>query len=573
MAIEQEQKKENPSHKEFQSLLDKDFKDKKIKENEIIKATVTEITKNFVICDIKGAKQEAHIPIEEFKHNGELDKLKVNSEVSVYIDRLENFKGEIVCSRNKARQMKGWQSIVKLHNENKIADGVIKQKIKGGMCVEINGFLCFMPSSQLALTPTRNIEKFFNIPLKFKIIKLDSSRGNAICSRRQILSENKDVETKELMKGIKVGQKIMGVCSGITAWGAFFQYQSGLVLLAHISDLSWSRIKHPSEVLSIGDERELLITKIDAETNKLSCSIKDLQESPFKDLEKKFFIGKICSKSKVVRILDYGIFFELQPAVEALCHKSEISFTETNVIPKNITAVGNTHDVKVISVEPGTNKISVSLKIGEDPFDELKKQINKNIKIKIDKIIDKAIIGIIEGSKISCFLHWKECSYNEKIENLKNFKKGDILTVKLKAIDGMKVKVSLREVTEKDPWIFLKNKKVGDILTSRVIGVLKTGAITVAADPDKKIITTVKKSDLAKDEDARRSDIFSGGEKLDAKIVELSFDRRIIKLSPKEAQIQEEASLIKKFGKNASKSGQTLASIFKKAIGKKEEEK
>ena len=284
MKIEQDQRELSNQHKEFQNLLDKDFEKRSVKEGQIIKATVTEITQKFVVCDAS-LKAEAMIDKSEFTQN-ELEKLKINDVVEVFLERVENFKGQIVISRSKAKQMKGWQSIVKLHKEDKICEGEIKTKIKGGMVVEINGFSCFMPSSQLSLTPTKNIDKFLNTPLKFKIIKVDTSRGNAICSRRQVLTEDKDIETKEMIKEVKEGQKIKGVCSGITAWGAFFQYKSKLVLLAHISDLAWSRVKHPSEVLSIGDERELLVTKIDLETNRVSCSLKDLVESPFKNLEK-----------------------------------------------------------------------------------------------------------------------------------------------------------------------------------------------------------------------------------------------------------------------------------------------
>ena len=237
MAIEQRSEKtESTLHKEFQSLLDKDFAKRSAKEGEIIKAKVTEITAKHIVLDAS-LKAEAMIEKSEFT-NEELENLKISDEIEVYLDRLENFKGQVVISRIKAKQMKGWQSVVKLHQEDKICEGVIKTRIKGGMIVEINGFSCFMPSSQLSLSPTKNIEKFFNTPLKFKIIKIDSTRGNAICSRRKILTEDKNIETKELLKEIKVGQKIKGVCTGITAWGAFFQYKSGLVLLAHISDLS-----------------------------------------------------------------------------------------------------------------------------------------------------------------------------------------------------------------------------------------------------------------------------------------------------------------------------------------------
>ncbi len=574
MVSKQELGEISSQHKEFQSLLEKDFAKRNVKEGKIIKAVVTEILSKHIVLDAQ-LKAEAMIDKSEFTKD-ELEKLKISDVVEVFLDRVENFSGQVVISRTKAKQLKGWESIVKLHKEDKIAEGIIKQRIKGGMVVEINGFSCFMPGSQLSLSPTRNIEKFFNTPLKFKILSVDARRGNAICSRKKVLSEDKDVEVKELMKEIKVGQKIMATCSGITTFGAFFQYRSGLVLLVHISDLSWSRVKHPNEVLSIGDERELIITKIESETSKISGSIKDLVESPFKDLEKKFVVGKIIKNCKVVRLQDFGIFFLVSDSVEALCHKSQCSFTDPNVAPKKITSVGSTHDVKIISVDPETNKISVSLLIGENPFDKLKKQINSNIKIKVSKIIDKAVIGIIEESKISTFLHWKEISYNEKIENLKNIKKGDILTVRLKEVDGTKVKVSLREANEKDPWDYLKSKKVGDIITTRVIEVLKTGAIKVAADPDKKIITTIKKSDLAIETADQRAEVFSKGNKLDAKLVELSLKTRTIKLSVRAAEEDAQKSLIRKFGENAAKSGGTLKDILSSALGgkkKKKEEK
>ena len=569
MATDQDQSNINSKHKEFQALLDADFSKRKAKEGEIIKAKVIEITAKQVILDAS-LKAVAMIDKSEFT-NEELEKLKINDFVDVFLDRLENFKGQLVISRLKAKQLKGWDKIVKLHKEDKICQGVIKGKVKGGMIVEIENFSCFMPSSQLALTPVKNIERFLNIPLKFKVIKIDTARANAICSRRQVLTEDKDLETKELIKDIKVGQRIKATCSGITAWGAFFQTKSSLILLCHISDISWSRVKHPSEVLSIGDERELLITKIEEGTNRVSCSIKDLVASPFKDLEKKYIIGNIYS-AKSTRILDYGIFFQLEPAVEALCHKSECSFTDNNVQPKKITSVGKTHDVKIISVDKENNKISVSLKIGENPLDNLKTQIGKDFKFKTEKVIEKAVLGRLEDTKIQAFLHWKEISWSQKIDDLKKYKKGDVLTVRLKEVDGTKVKVSLREANEKDPWSFFKEnkKQIGDIITTRVVEVLKSGAIKVAADPDKKVITTIKKSDLALEVADQRAEIYSGGEKLDCKIMSLDFEKRIISLSPKEAQREEQDSLIKKFGKNATKSGQTLASIFKTALGKKE---
>ena len=184
---------------------------------------------------------EGIIPVEEFKENDELSKLKIGSKVQIFLERIESARGQLIVSRDKARKMEGWKSILKLHKEDKIVN-FIRTRIREGMIVEINGFSCFMPTSQLSLSPTKNIDQFLNTPLKFKILSVDASRGNAICSRRKVLSEDKDIETKEQIKEIKVGQKITATCSGITSWGGFFQYKNGLVLLAHISDLAWSRI-------------------------------------------------------------------------------------------------------------------------------------------------------------------------------------------------------------------------------------------------------------------------------------------------------------------------------------------
>ncbi len=568
MAIEQEQKKESPSHKEFQSLLDKDFKDKKIKENEITKATVTEITKNFVICDIKGAKQEAHIPIEEFKQNGELDKLKVNSEVSVYIDRLENFKGEIVVSREKAKRMVAWKRVMKLFETQEETVGYLKGRVKGGMVCEIDGLPTFMPSSQIDQRPMKKIDHLIGVPIKVIITRVDSKRGNACSSRRAVLEKSKNAETAEALKEIKEGDIVEARVHACVEWGIFLTYKS-LTLLLHVSDLSHGRVKKPADLVSIGDSMRVKITKIDKKTNRVSASVKALTEDPFQNIEKKYKVGEIY-EGVVTKLMDYGAFCKIEEGVEGLIHSSEIDWANRNIKPNKVLSVSQKIRFKISSIDKETKRISLSYKATlENPWDKIKKQVGKEVKIKINNITDKAIFGSLIDSNLSGMLHFKELDWFESPDNLKKFKKNDIISVKIIEINDDKIRFSKRAL-EKDPldWFKENKKRAGDIITTRIHEVLKTG-VKVSIDQDKKLIVTIKKADLAKDPSDQRPEVFSKGNVLDAKLVELEIETRRIKLSVKALQLDEERSLIQKFGENATKSGQTLAGIFKTALGKK----
>ena len=577
MATEQEPKKVSPLHKEFQSLLDEDFKDRKLKENQIVKATVTEITKNFVVVDLK-AKMEGMIPIEEFKGDDELPKLKVNHKLDVFLERIESGLGHLVISREKAIKMKAWDQILKDFEAQKICVGTITSKIKGGYCVLINNFLCFMPSSQASLVPIKNnVEKLFNTPLKFLIIKVDKSRGNAICSRRSVLEKDKNIEIKEALKEIKEGQIITATTRALTTWGAFLEYKS-ITMLLHISDMSYSRVKQPSELLSVGDSIKVRVTKIDPETNRVSCSVKALSVDPYDNIEKKYEVGKNYSGT-VQKHTPYGSFVQLEPGVLALCHQSEMDWTNRTIKPDKVLSISQKANFKVVSLDKDAKRISLSYKANlPNPWENIRESVGKEVKIKVDNITDKAIFGHLTDSGISGMLPWKELSYSEDISELKKYKKNDIIKVCILEIKDDKIRFSKRSLDQVDPYSWFKenNKKVGDIITTRIYEVLKTG-VKVSIDKEKKLITTIKKSDLAKEVADQRLDIFSKGNLLDAKILEIDYQLRKIKLSAKAAMIDQEKSLISKFGENATKSGATLRNIFEKAIGKskkkKEEEK
>ena len=568
MATE-ELKSTNSTHKEFQSLLDQDFKDRKLKENEIIKATVTEITKNFIIVDCK-AKMEGMIPIEEFKNDSELDKLKIGSQIEVYLERIESFKGEIIISRDKARKMKTWKKMEKVFETQEELTGYIIGKVKGGFITDVEGLSCFMPSSQIDVRPLKKIDHLMNTPSKVVATRLDKNRGNVCVSRRAVLEKSKNAEIEEALKNIKEGDIVdNAVVKATTDWGIFLEI-NGIDALLHVSDLSHGRVKKPSDLVTIGQKLKVKITKIDEKTNRVSASVKALTEDPFENIEKKFKVGEIY-EGVVTKMMDYGCFVKIDDGVEGLIHNSELDWTNRNIKPSKVLSTSQRIKFKIVNIDKDTKRISLSYKATlTNPWEKIRNLVGKETKIKINNITDKAIFGELLESKLSGMLHYKEISYQENIEDLKKFKKNDILNVKILEIKDDKIRFSKRAL-EKDPFDWFKDnkKKVGDIITTRIHEVLKTG-VKVAIDQNKKLIVTIKKTDLAKDAADARPEVFSKDNALDAKITELDPENRRVKLSVKAAQIDEEKSLIAKFGEGATKSGATLKGIFEKAIGKKD---
>ena len=283
MATEQELKKTSNLHKEFQNLLDKDFENRKLKENEIIKATVTEITKNFIVVDCK-AKMEGMIPIEEFKNDDELTKLKIGSQIDVYLERIESFKGEIIISRDKARKMKAWKKMEKFFETQEEMTGYITGKVKGGFIATVEGLPCFMPSSQIDVRPLKKIDHLMNTPVKVIATRIDKNRGNVCVSRRAVLEKSKNAEIVEALKNIKEGDIVEdAIVKATTDWGIFLDI-NGIDALLHVSDLSHGRVKKPSDLVTIGQKLKVKITKIDEKTNRVSASVKALTEDPYENI-------------------------------------------------------------------------------------------------------------------------------------------------------------------------------------------------------------------------------------------------------------------------------------------------
>ena len=568
MPIEQETKQLDPSVKEFQNLLDQDFKNRKLKEKEIIQGTVSEITKNFIVVDCK-AKMEAMIPIEEFKSDDEISKIKVGSKIEVYLEKIESFKGEILVSREKARKIKTWKKLEKVFESQEELTGIITGKVKGGFITNVDGLPCFMPSSQIDVRPLKKIDHLLNTPVKVIATRIDKNRGNVCVSRRAVIEKSKNAKVAETLKNLNEGEIIEdAIVKATTDWGIFLDIK-GIDALLHVSDLSNGRVKKPSDLVSIGQKLKVKITKIDKETNRVSASIKALTENPYDNIEKKYKIGEIY-KGLVTKIMDYGCFVKIEEGVEGLIHNSELDWTNKNAKTSKILSIGQEVKFKVVNIDKITKRISLSYKATlKNPWDEIKDKVGKEVQIKINNISDKAIFGELTDTKLSGMLHYKEISYQENIEDLKKFKKNDIINVKIIEVNDEKIRFSKRAL-DKDPldWFKENNKKVGDIITTRIHEVQKLG-VKVAIDQDKKLIVSIKKIDLAKDPLDARPEVFSKGNALDAKITELDLNNRRIKLSVKAAQIDEEKTLIAKFGEGATKSGATLKGIFEKAIGKK----
>ena len=571
MAVETINKELSSSQKEFESLLNNDFKDRKLQENEIIKATVTEITEKFIVVDCK-AKMEGMIPIEEFKNDDELSKLKVGSKIEVYLERIESFKGEIIISREKARRMNAWKKMEKVFETGEEITAYITGKVKGGFIATCDGLPTFMPASQIDVRPLKKFDHLMNVPLKVIATRIDKVRGNVCTSRRAVLEKNKVADVKEALKNLKEGDIIEDAkVKATTDWGIFLDIR-GIDALLHVSDLSHGRVKKPSDLVTIGQTMKVKITKIDPETNRVSASVKALTEDPYANLEKKYEIGSEYT-GIVTKIMDYGAFVKLEDGIEGLIHSSEISWTNKNTNPAKVLTNNQKVKVKIVSIDSEAKRISLSYRETQpNPWKEIENQIGEIVEVTINNITDKAIFADMENG-LTGMLHFRELSYNEADQDLKKFKKGQKIKVKIVELKDEKLRFSVRAM-DKDPmdWFKDNGKKEGSIITTRVAEVLKTG-VKVSVDPDKHIIVMIKKNQLAKEATDARPEIFVPGNALDAMITELDLEKRKVSLSVKEAQIYEEKNLIQKFGANAAKSGATLAGIFQKALGKKPKKK
>ena len=569
------------SKKEFENLLEEDFKKRDLKEGSVIKATVSEIGKKHVFVDLK-AKSEGIIPIEEFKISKELETLKIGSKIEVYLERIETYKGEIIVSRERARRMGSWKKMEKAFQNQEEVEGIITNRVKGGMVVNIDSCLCFLPGSQVDTKPLRNFDHLMNTPLKFLCVKLDKVRGNIVVSRRAILEKSKNEDLKKILSKIKEGDIVEAQVKAILDWGAFLDL-NGADALLHVTDLSYSRVKKTSDLLSIGQTIKVKIIKIDPETKRISCGIKQMHTDPYENLEKKFKINNIY-KGVVTKCVDYGCFIRLknpktnepEEGLEGLVHQSELSWAKKTIQPSKVLSPSQEINVKIIEMDPEKKRISLSYKQTlENPWNAFltKHPVGSVIDTKVVNITDFGLFVSLGNPDLIGMIHHKDLSWNESERNLKKFKKNDSVKAKILEFDKEKEKIRLgvRQL-EKDPFDYFVNKNNGDTITATVKEVLKNG-IKVSVGQDENSLFTIKKAELAKEIENCRPEVFNKGNKVDCMIVGLQKDQRKVSLSIKALEIENEKIAIKKYGKGGTSSGQILGDILGKAFGSKKSKK
>ena len=559
---------------EFESLLNEDFKKRDLKEGSIVKATISEIGKKYVFVDLK-AKSEGIIPIQEFQIAKEVDKLKVGSSISVYLERIESFRtGEIVVSREKARRMTSWKKMEAAFKEQREVDGIITNRCKGGFVVNIDSCLCFLPGSQIDAKPLKNFDHLMNTPLKFLCVKLDDVRGNIVVSRRAVLEKSRNESLDKLLTKFKEGSVVEGQVKAILDWGAFLDL-NGVDALLHVTDMSYSRVKKPGDLLSIGQTISVKIIKIDHETRRISCGIKQMHSDPYENLEKKYKVGDIY-EGVVTKVVDYGAFVRLEEGLEGLVHQSELSWTKKNVHPSKLLSSSQKIKTKIIEIDSEKRRISLSYRQTlENPWNNFIKKysVGSTVNATVKSISDFALFVSIEDTEFTGMIHYKDISWKESEESLKKFQKRSVIKAKILEIEREKekIKLGIRQL-QKDPFDYFNNKKNKEIITVTVKEVLKNG-IKVSPGNEENLLITIKKSQLAKKIEDCRPEIFTPGNKIDSMIIDLDKDSRKVSLSIKELEEYNEKIAIEKYGKDGSSSGQVLGDILGKVFKSKKTKK
>ena len=561
--------------KEFEKLLDNQIsKTKNLIEGKIIEGTVTKVGEKYVFLFIEGLKSEPLVDINELKTLGQESKLKIGEKIQVLLERIEDKNGEVVVSASKAQKIKGWDILVKAYENNEPIMGKITSKCKGGVIVEHidTGSLMFCPGSQISDIPVKDISHLINKPQKFALIKMDKVRGNACVSRRQIISSGKKEDKAKIIEKYKEGDIIKNaVVKGYSSFGCFFNVNNELDCLVHLQEISYSRVNHPEEVFNIGDKHDLLVISVDKEKLQIGCSIKQLSPDPFEKISNYELNRKY--EAKVIKLMDFGAFCELEPGLTTLLHSSEISWTRKNVSPKKFFKVGDKIECVITEIDKDKRRIAVSYRLTkENPFDKLEKNnpVGTEVNGTISSMNEYAIYLKLDDYEIDAFLHFNDLSYTGVPEEIsKNYKLKDKLKVKILEIkkDLQKVRVGLKQ-TQKDPFDFFKDKKVNNTVTVKVLSSDNKGLVVQPEGSEINLV--IKKSQIAVSSSDARPSRFVGGERIDAAISELNLEKRKISLSIKLLEELQNKEAVSKFSSPLSGKNLPFSSLSDKLSNKKE---
>ena len=562
-----------PENQKFEKLLNSQLSKDKIEEGKIIEGKITKITEKFVFIFIPGLKSEPIVDINELKMIGLKDKITVGERISVLLEKIEDKNGEVIVSAIKAQKIKGWYKLEEAYEANESIIGKITSKCKGGVIVEHSdtGSLMFCPGSQISDKPLKNIDHLIGVEQKFAIIKLDKLRGNACVSRRQIVSSNKREDKAKIIEKFKVGDIIKdAVVKGYSSFGCFFEVNNEIDVLVHLQEISYSRVNHPDEIFNVGEKHDLKVISIDKEKLQIGCSIKQLSPDPFEHISN-YEIGKKY-KVKVDKITDYGCFCSLEAGLSTLLHSSEMSWTKRNIVPKKLFKIGDMIDCVITEIDKEKRRIAISHKLTLDnPYQLFMDKFPEGSEVDgvVSSSNEYALYVKLIDFDIEGFLHANDLSYtNKPEEELKKFKKGDKLKVKVLEIkkDDQKIRVGLKQLSA-DPFDWFKDKKINDTITVQVISTDNKGLVVKPEGCDLEFL--IKKSNIALNSSDARPSRFVGGERIDAAISELNHEKRKVSLSIKLLEELQNKEAVTKFSSPLSGKNLPFSSLSEKLGGKK----
>ncbi|OGV32361.1 MAG: 30S ribosomal protein S1 [Legionellales bacterium RIFCSPHIGHO2_12_FULL_35_11] len=552
----------------FKDLFEKSIVGAQFYPGAIISAKVIGIEDDYVTLNA-GLKSEGIVAIEEFyDKNGELE-INLGDTVEVALDSVEDGHGETLLSREKAKRQESWRKLSKSHENNETVMGLISGKVKGGFTVEIGTIRAFLPGSLVDVRPVRDPSYLEGKELEFKVIKMDIKRNNIVVSRRAVVEEESSADRQALLDSLHDGQELHGVVKNLTDYGAFIDL-GGIDGLLHITDISWKRVKHPSELLSVGMDVKVKVLSFDSERNRVSLGMKQLGNDPWVDLVERYPINKKI-EGKVTNITDYGCFVEIEEGVEGLVHMSEMDWTNKNVHPSKVVSLGDVVPVIVLEIDAERRRISLGMKqcVG-NPWQNFAQTHNKGEKIsgKIRSITDFGIFIGLDG-EIDGLVHLSDISWSVPGEEaVKQFKKGQDLEAVILAIDADRERISLglKQLDGDNFGSYLEANPKGSVVKGKVISV-DPKLVTIELSED--VIGTIRVNDLSEDKVADATTIVNEGDEIEAKIMNVDKKNRTVTLSVKAKDAQEEADAIKKYSKTSEVSA-TLGDLLKEKMANKD---
>ncbi len=537
----------------FQELFEESLKSIEMKSGSIVTGTVVDIDKDWITVHA-GLKSEGTIPADQFLNDkGEIE-VAVGDEVRVSLEAVEDGFGATRLSREKAKRAEVWLELEEANKSNETVIGVITGKVKGGFTVELRGLRAFLPGSLVDVRPLREISHLENIDLEFKVIKLDTKRNNVVVSRRAVMESANSTDRDALLETLEEGNSVKGVIKNLTDYGAFVDL-GGVDGLLHITDMSWKRIKHPSEMINIGDEIDVKVLKFDRERNRVSLGMKQMGDDPWGDIKGRYPVGK-KTKARITNLTDYGCFAELEDGVEGLVHVSEMDWTNKNVHPSKIVDLGQEVDVMILEIDEERRRISLGIKqCFSNPWSDFAAKKNKGDKVSgtIKSITDFGIFIGLEGG-IDGLVHLSDISWHDNgEESVRNYKKGDEVETSILSIDSERERISLgiKQLSDDPFMVYVTGNEKGSIVKGKVINVdEKMATISLSENVE----ATLKASEFSRDSVSDLKSKLKLDDEIEAKIINVDKKNRTISLSIKAKDLSEEKEAVKAHKSSESES-------------------